>query len=86
MKKEEAKKNIPLIHAQAAVYLPGLKQARTSLEALIRVLEYFDEHATRDTVTGVFTPLPPPPASLMKDVEEFRSILSLFGKLHQTSS
>jgi hypothetical protein len=78
----KGKERIPEIHATAAVMLPGMRQSRAILDMSIRVLEYFDRHATRDAATGTFTINEPPPEDLQKDVQQFRSLLSAFGKLH----
>ena len=86
MKPQEAKQRIPELHAMAAVMLPGMRQTRAIVDMAIRVLEYFDRHATRDVATGTFTLSEPPPGDLQKEVQQFRSMLSVFGKLHEKTS
>jgi hypothetical protein len=82
----KGKNHIPQLHYTAAVTLLGLKQAHAILDISIRVIEYFDRHATRDTATGTFTLSEPPPENLQKEVQQLRSLLSAFGKLHEKPS
>ena len=74
--------HIPQLHTQAAIMLPGLKQARALMDVTIRTLEYFERYAARDVATGTSTVLTPPPASLMKEVDQLKAVLSAFGHLH----
>lgn len=83
MKPQDA---IPMLRSTAAIMLPGLRHARGLLDVSIRVLEYFEEHATRDAATGTPTTFAPPDMILIKEVESVKAMLRSFDRLHEKPS
>jgi hypothetical protein len=80
-----AKDHIPALQATATAVLPGMKQARSLLDATIRVLEYFEKHAAHDAANRRMTPQPRAEPQLIEDAAQVRATLSAFGKLQSSS-
>lgn len=63
--------------------LPGLYQARFTLNLSIRILEYFDQHVVRDAKTDAVRINAPAPEDLRKDVRRFLALIQLFETLQR---
>lgn len=86
MTRTAAKDAIPTLQATAAMLLPGMQHARSLLDVSIRVLEYFNKHASQDAATGTATPLPSVEPDLVQEAEKAKAMLTAFGRLHGTKN
>lgn len=78
---ENVNVNIPMLQAQAAMLMPGMRHARSLLDTAIYVLEYFEKHAARDAVgDGVSGRFRADPA-LAEEAERMVAMLRAFRRL-----
>jgi hypothetical protein len=73
---------IPSLHAIAVQMLPGMRQARALLDVSVHVLEYFERHAEYEATTGKPAPFELADRARVEEVEQLRSMLNAFRRLH----
>ena len=83
--KDNPQCSIPTLQATAAMLLPGMRHARSLLDVSIRVLEYFERHASLDAAAGKLTAQQEAEPGLVADAENVRALLSAFGRLNGKS-
>jgi hypothetical protein len=73
------------LQATAAMFLPGMKHARSLLDVSIRVLEYFESHAASDAAAGQVTTSRKVEPRLIEEAENVKALLCAFGRLNETN-
>jgi hypothetical protein len=75
--------HLPALHHAAVQTLPGLRQARAQLDIAVHVLEYFERHAEYELSTGKHAAFERADPQLLHSVDELKSMLNAFSRLHQ---
>jgi two-component system response regulator PhoP len=70
------------LHAIAVRMLPGFQQARAQLAVASHVLEYFATFPEYETSPGKCHPFELAEAVLRQEVQELRSMLNVFSRIH----
>ena len=78
---ESVHANIPMLRAQAAMLMPGMRHARSLLDTAICVLEYFEKDAVRDASGGRVTSQTRADPALADEAERMVAMLSAFRRL-----
>ena len=78
--------HLPTLHDAAVQMLPGFRQARAQLDIAVHVLEYFERHAEYELSTGKYAAFDRADPSLLTAIEELRSMLNAFYRIHQPRS
>lgn len=73
---------IDRLRETAIAILPGFKHARAQLDIAVHVLEYFERHAAHERNTGTFVAFKPPNPEVIKAIENLKSMLNVFCRLH----
>ena len=75
--------HIPVQQAMATLLLPGLRHARSLMDVSIRVLEYFEQHAAREAITGKAVRLEPADPVLIEEAENLKVMFTTFTRLQE---
>ena len=78
---ESVHSNIPMLQAQAAILVPGMRHARSLLDTAISVLEYFEKDAARDASGDRVTGRSRADPGLAEAAERMVAMLSAFRRL-----
>ena len=71
------------IHATATRMLPGFKQAQAQLAVASHVLEYFARFPDYEISPGKYQPFERANEALLKDIDELKSMLNAFSRIHE---
>jgi hypothetical protein len=75
--------HIPVLQATASLLLPGMRHARSLMDVSIRVLEYFEQHAAREAITGKGVRFEPADPVLIQEAESLKAMFVTFGRLQE---
>ena len=75
-------KEMHALHATAIRMLPGFQQAQAQLAVASHVLRYFARFPEYEISLGKCQPFELADAKLLQEVEELRSILNAFSRIH----
>lgn len=73
--------NLPMLQAQAAMLVPGMRHARSLLDTAICVLEYFETQAARDASGDRVAKPSQADPGLAEEAERMVAMLSAFRHL-----
>ena len=71
------------LHNIAVRLLPGLKQAQAQMAVAAHVMEYFVRFPEYEISPGRNQPFERANARLLQEVEELRSMLNAFSRIHE---
>ena len=77
------KEHLPSLHHASIELLPGFRQARAQLDIAVHVLEYFERHAEYELSTGQYAPFERADPGLLKSIDELKSMLNAFSRIHE---
>jgi hypothetical protein len=75
--------HIPVQQAMASLLLPGMRHARGLMDISIRVLEYLEQHAAREAITGKGVRLAPADPVLIEEAENLKVMFTTFTRLQE---
>ena len=78
---ESVHASIPMLQAQAAMLMPGMRHARSLLDTAICVLEYFEKDAGRDAAGERIPGRSRADPGLAEEAERLGAMLSAFRRL-----
>ena len=70
------------LHSIAVRMLPGLQQVRAQLAVASHVMEYFAKFPEYEIAPGTYQPFDLADARLLQEVQELRSMLNAFSRIH----
>lgn len=71
------------LHSIAVRLLPGLKQAQAQMAVAAHVMEYFVRFPEYEISPGKYQPFEHANSRLLQEVEELRSMLNAFSRIHE---
>ena len=71
------------LHDTAALMRPGFQQAQAQLAVASHVLEYFARFPEYEISPGKYQPFERADAKLLQEVEELKSMLNAFSRIHE---
>jgi hypothetical protein len=72
------------IHNIAVRMLPGFKQAQAQMAVASHVMEYFARFPEYEISPGKHHPFDRAEPRLLKEIEELKSMLTAFSRIHET--
>ena len=71
------------LHNTAVLMLPGFKQAQAQMTVASHVLEYFARFPEYEISPGKYHPFERAEPSLLQEIEELKSMLNAFSRIHE---
>jgi hypothetical protein len=71
------------LHTTSVLMLPGFKQAQAQMAVAAHVLEYFARFPEYEISPGKYHPFERANPRLLQEIEELRSMLNAFSRIHE---
>jgi hypothetical protein len=72
-----------VLHESAVLMLPGFKQAQAQMAVASHVLEYFARYPEYEISPGQYQPFERADGKLLQEIEQLKSMLNAFSRLHE---